>query len=59
MIAHRLSTVRTADMILVINNGQIVERGTHQELLAANRLYAELYRTQFQGQETESLGTVN
>jgi ATP-binding cassette subfamily B protein len=61
VIAHRLSTVRTADVILVINNGQIVERGTHQELLAENRLYADLYRTQFQGQEidTESVGTGN
>jgi ATP-binding cassette subfamily B protein len=38
----------------VINNGQIVERGTHQELLAENRLYAELYRTQFQGQATRA-----
>jgi ATP-binding cassette subfamily B protein len=54
VIAHRLSTVRTADVILVINNGQIVERGTHQELLAENRLYAELYRTQFQGQATDA-----
>jgi ATP-binding cassette subfamily B protein len=54
VIAHRLSTVRTADVILVINNGQIVERGTHQELLAENRLYAELYRTQFQGQATDT-----
>jgi ATP-binding cassette subfamily B protein len=61
VIAHRLSTVRTADVILVINNGQIVERGTHQELLAENRLYADLYRTQFQSQEidTESVGTGN
>ncbi len=50
VIAHRLSTVRTADVILVINNGRIVEHGTHQELLAGNRLYADLYRTQFQGQ---------
>ena len=53
VIAHRLSTVRTADVILVINNGQVVERGTHQELLAENRLYAELYRTQFEGQAIE------
>jgi ATP-binding cassette subfamily B protein len=61
VIAHRLSTVRTADVILVINNGQIVERGTHQELLAENKLYADLYRTQFQSQEseTESVGTGN
>ncbi|HEX3778814.1 MAG TPA: ABC transporter ATP-binding protein [Pseudonocardiaceae bacterium] len=54
VIAHRLSTVRTADVILVINNGEIVEHGTHDELLAENRLYAELYRTQFRGQATET-----
>ena len=59
VIAHRLSTVRTADVILVINNGQIVERGTHQELLAENKLYADLYRTQFQSQESESVGSGN
>jgi len=59
VIAHRLSTVRTADVILVINNGRIVERGTHQQLLAENRLYADLYRTQFQGQAgaAETLAT--
>jgi ATP-binding cassette, subfamily B, bacterial len=47
VIAHRLSTIREADQILVINNGQISERGTHEELLLAGGLYAELYRTQF------------
>jgi ATP-binding cassette subfamily B protein len=47
VIAHRLSTIRDADQILVINAGQIAERGTHDELLAADGLYAELYRTQF------------
>jgi ATP-binding cassette subfamily B protein len=52
VIAHRLSTVRTADVILVINNGQVVERGTHQELLTQNSLYADLYRTQFESQAT-------
>jgi ATP-binding cassette subfamily B protein len=51
VIAHRLSTVREADQILVIDGGQIAERGTHEELLAAGGLYAELYRTQFAGQE--------
>ncbi len=50
VIAHRLSTVREADQILVIDEGRIVERGTHTELLAAAGLYAELYRTQFEGQ---------
>ena len=58
VIAHRLSTVRTADVILVINNGRVVERGTHQELLAENRLYAELYKTQFQGQASETVESV-
>ncbi|MGW5386645.1 ABC transporter ATP-binding protein [Nocardia sp. NPDC003963] len=47
VIAHRLSTVRAADQILVVESGGIVERGTHTELLAADGRYAELYRTQF------------
>ncbi|MBT1090254.1 ABC transporter ATP-binding protein [Streptomyces sp. Tu102] len=48
VIAHRLSTVRAADLILVVEAGAIVERGTHEELLAAEGRYAELYRTQFE-----------
>lgn len=48
VIAHRLSTVVNADQILVVEDGRIIERGTHQELLASDRRYAELYRTQFQ-----------
>jgi len=51
VIAHRLSTVRDANQILVVDAGRIVERGTHEELLAAGGLYAELYLTQFEGQE--------
>jgi ATP-binding cassette, subfamily B, bacterial len=47
VIAHRLSTVRAADQILVVDGGQIAERGTHEELLAASGVYAGLYRTQF------------
>jgi len=51
VIAHRLSTIREADQILVIDGGQIRERGQHEELLAAGGLYAELYHTQFAHQE--------
>jgi ABC-type multidrug transport system fused ATPase/permease subunit len=50
VIAHRLSTVRSADQILVVEAGRIVERGTHDELLATGGRYAELYRTQFEKQ---------
>jgi ATP-binding cassette subfamily B protein len=49
VIAHRLSTVRSADLILVIDGGRIVERGTHAALLGRSGLYADLYRTQFVG----------
>jgi ABC-type multidrug transport system fused ATPase/permease subunit len=48
VIAHRLSTVRAADQILVIEGGKVVERGTHSDLLAAGGRYEELYRTQFE-----------
>lgn len=47
VIAHRLSTVREADLILVIESGVVAEQGTHEQLLAAQGRYAELYRTQF------------
>jgi ATP-binding cassette subfamily B protein len=50
VIAHRLSTVRGADQILVVEDGRIAERGRHDELLERDGLYAELYRTQFEGQ---------
>jgi ATP-binding cassette subfamily B protein len=50
VIAHRLSTIREADQILVVDAGRIIERGTHEELLEAGGLYADLYHTQFAGQ---------
>lgn len=53
VIAHRLSTVLAADSILVIDDGKLVERGTHSELVARDGLYAHLYETQFQSMGTE------
>jgi len=47
VIAHRLSTIEGADLILVVQDGRIAERGTHQSLLARGSLYADLYRRQF------------
>ncbi len=54
VIAHRLSTVRNADKILVINDGEIVERGTHEELLAQRGFYHNLYMSQFKGKVAEA-----
>ena len=56
VIAHRLSTVREADVILVLDHGRIVEQGRHDELLAAAGQYAELYRIQFERQEAGGPG---
>jgi ATP-binding cassette subfamily B protein len=55
VIAHRLSTILNADKVLVLDGGRVVESGTHGDLLAAEGLYAELYRTQF---ERQAAGTV-
>ncbi|MCB9114070.1 MAG: ABC transporter ATP-binding protein [Caldilinea sp.] len=51
VIAHRLSTIRNADQVLVLVKGEIIERGTHEELLAAQGFYYDLYMSQFQRQE--------
>jgi ABC-type multidrug transport system fused ATPase/permease subunit len=55
VIAHRLSTVRAADVILVVEGGRIVERGTHEQLLERRGRYSELYRTQFGHQAAEAV----
>ena len=55
VVAHRLSTIKTADEIVVINNGRIKEQGTHEELLSINGIYAHLYNLQFRTSEIEYL----
>ncbi|HMF57669.1 MAG TPA: ABC transporter ATP-binding protein [Pyrinomonadaceae bacterium] len=55
VIAHRLATIRRADVIFVINEGMVVESGTHQQLLARGGLYAELYEIQFRKEEMDDL----
>jgi ABC-type multidrug transport system fused ATPase/permease subunit len=57
IIAHRLSTVRDADRILVMKQGQIVEHGTHDDLLARGGLYAHLYHRQFEETEVNEIET--
>ena len=54
VIAHRLATVRRADVIFVIDQGRVVEQGTHEELLTTGGLYSRLYELQFRGEEEES-----
>ena len=56
VIAHRLSTVQNADLILVLDRGRIVERGRHEELLQNGQLYAQLYRTQFLAKQAPKPG---
>jgi ATP-binding cassette, subfamily B, bacterial len=58
VIAHRLSTVRNADLILVLDQGRVVQSGTHHELLAAGGLYADLYRTQFEEDAVDAASVV-
>ena len=53
MVAHRLSTIQHADKIMVMNKGQIVESGNHQELLAQNGVYRKLYDLQLAAEVTE------
>lgn len=48
VIAHRLSTVRNADMILVLEHGEVIERGNHDELIAQHKKYYQLYTGQFE-----------
>ncbi len=55
VIAHRLSTVRDADLIVVVDGGRIVEQGSHDQLLSHGGLYAELYRTQFRVQDSPAI----
>ena len=55
MIAHRLSTVRNADVILVVRGGRIVEQGTHDELIAKKGYYFELYTRQYEDETTAQL----
>ena len=57
VIAHRLSTILAADMILVMQDGRLVEQGRHADLLAKGGLYATLYETQFRPAEEEALET--
>ena len=54
VIAHRLSTIRNADSILVMNHGDIIETGSHEELMKQNGFYADLYRSQFLGKPEEN-----
>ena len=59
VIAHRLSTIRHADQVLVLEEGEIVERGTHEELLAAQGAYYDLYMSQFRREEQTEIVSGN
>lgn len=55
IISHRISTVKDADLIVVLQNGEIIERGTHDELVAFNGIYADLHQKQLLEQELETM----
>ncbi len=59
IVAHRLSTIREADVILVMREGKIIEQGTHDSLLARNGFYAKLYNSQFEGVDHDSPAAAN
>jgi ABC-type multidrug transport system fused ATPase/permease subunit len=59
VIAHRLSTIRNADQVLVLDQGQIIERGTHDVLLAAKGPYYDLYMSQFRREVDEESGELD
>jgi len=56
LFAHRLSTIRDAELILVMNKGSIIEMGNHKELLSQGGFYADLYNSQFTGANLEEEG---
>ena len=58
IIAHRLSTVREADLILVLQNGEIVEQGSHRELVSQGGIYQDIYELQLRPQEEIMLDAV-
>ena len=57
VIAHRLTTIQNADQIVVINEGSIVEKGTHDELISHGGVYSSLYNTRLQNTEKDKAGT--
>ena len=59
VVAHRLSTVRNADLIVVLDGGRIVERGTHDELMKRGGLYHRLYEMQFANEEMSLSSEIN
>lgn len=58
VIAHRLSTIRDSEQILVINAGEIIERGTHEQMMSDRGFYYDLYMSQFKGKLTGALQSV-